>query len=117
MRARTRITTLIGAALAAAALSAPAGAETAAPGATGASSGTLETYALPGLGYDSLTLNDGCHTFDGPRMVSFIDSEPIAVYAFYTGPDCTGSTLGSGRDDTQWIPPLQGARSVRVDFE
>ncbi|MDA0566630.1 hypothetical protein LG943_20280 [Streptomonospora sp. S1-112] len=126
MRARTRITTLIGAALTAAALTAPAPAaaqptepaQGAAPTeSAGASSGTLETYALPGLGYESFNLADGCHTFDAPRIISFSDAEPIAVYAFYSGADCTGNPLGSGRDDTQWIPPLQGARSVRIDFE
>ncbi|WP_067970599.1 hypothetical protein [Nocardiopsis trehalosi] len=106
---RNRIPALLGGVLAAA-LTAPA------PAHAESGSGTLEVYSAPGVGYESLRLTDGCHTLT-PRIVSFADAEPIASYTFYSGPDCTGAALGTGRDDTQWIPPLHGVRSVAIRFE
>ncbi|MFC4562790.1 hypothetical protein ACFO4E_13065 [Nocardiopsis mangrovi] len=105
---RTRLTALLGTALAVAATTAPAPAH--------AASGSLEMYSVPGLDYQLLEVDDGCHDFD-PRMIAFADADPIAGYVFYRGPGCTGGQAGSGRDDTQWIPPLQGVRSVDIRFD
>ncbi|QBI52267.1 hypothetical protein [Streptomonospora litoralis] len=118
----TRILTTAGAALAAAALTGPApvaaqpAAQPAAPGGDG-TTGRLEVYAGPGIGYRELRVGDGCHDFDSTRSITFADAEPMATYAFYTGPDCTGRVVGTGRDDSQWMPPLNGVRSVHIDFE
>ncbi|MFC3998528.1 hypothetical protein ACFOVU_21565 [Nocardiopsis sediminis] len=105
---RTRLTALLGAALAVAATTAPAPAH--------AGSGSLEMYSVPGVDYEILEVGDGCHDF-GPRMIAFADADPIATYVFYSGKGCTGSQVGSGRDDTQWIPALQGVRSVDIRFD
>ncbi|GAB3485708.1 hypothetical protein [Nocardiopsis coralliicola] len=108
MRAR-RTAVLIGTALLAAApLAGPAPAAAAA-------SGTLTLYAGPGIGMEELQVTDGCRTF-AARAVNYTDLDPIGDYWFFSGPDCTGTVLGGGRDETQWIPPLLGARSVLVDF-
>ncbi|WP_017592023.1 hypothetical protein [Nocardiopsis potens] len=88
-----------------------------AAGAATAGSGTLELYAAPGLGHTVLEVEDGCHTFAAPRPVGYADADPIADYALYSGPDCTGVALGAGRDATQWIPPLLTVHSVRIDFD
>ncbi|MUL44032.1 hypothetical protein FZ103_23180 [Streptomonospora sp. PA3] len=114
----TRILTLAGAALAAAALAAPApaAAQPAAPE-QGADSGRLEVYAAPGIGYKELRVPDGCHDYDRDRTITFADADPIATYRFYSGPGCTGRAVGVGRDDSQWMPPLDSVESVRIDFE
>ncbi len=78
-------------------------------------SGVLELYSAPGLGHTVLQ-GGGCHTFPDKRMVTFADSEPAADYVFHPGPGCTGVPVDSGRDDSQWIPPLYGVRSVDVRF-
>ncbi|GAA1764065.1 MULTISPECIES: hypothetical protein [Streptomonospora] len=115
---RTRILALAGAALTAAALASPApAAARPAAQATGEDAGRLEVYAAPGLGYKELRVPDGCHDYDSTRRVSFADAEPIATYRFYSGPGCTGHVVGAGRDDSQWMPALDGVRSVRIDFE
>ncbi|MDA2805872.1 hypothetical protein [Nocardiopsis suaedae] len=88
---------------------------TAAPAAADGGTGALELYSAPGLGH-TLLEGGGCHTLPDKRMVSFADAEPAADYVFYPGPDCTGVPLDSGRDDSQWIPPLYGVRSVDVRF-
>ncbi|MDT0304181.1 hypothetical protein [Streptomonospora wellingtoniae] len=59
----------------------------------------------------------GCHDYESSRRVSFADAEPIATYRFYSGPGCTGGVGGACRDDSQWMPALNGVRSVRIDFE
>ncbi|WP_460998993.1 hypothetical protein [Streptomonospora sediminis] len=110
----TRTSALAGTALAVLAVL-TAGAPPAA--AAGGGSGTLETYAGPGIGYRQLQVADGCHNYERPRTVGFADADPIATYYFYAGRDCTGAALGTGRDDTQWIPPLNGVNSVHIDFE
>ncbi|TQN27655.1 hypothetical protein FHX37_4379 [Haloactinospora alba] len=104
---RLRVPAVLSAAAAAAFLAAPP-----AHGQTG----SLEMYSGPGINYQVLDVGDGCHTFDR-RMVGFADSDPVADYMFYSGPDCTGAPLGSGRDDSQWIPPLDGVRSVHLQFD
>ncbi|WP_017538678.1 MULTISPECIES: hypothetical protein [Nocardiopsis] len=88
---------------------------TAAPAAADGGPGTLDLYSGPGLGHTTLE-GGGCHTFPDKRMVNLADSEPAADYVFHPGPDCTGTPVGSGRDDSQWIPPLWGVRSVDVRF-
>ncbi|MFC7326462.1 hypothetical protein [Marinactinospora rubrisoli] len=106
MRSRTT-TSLAGAALALAALFTTAPAD--------AATKQMELYSAPGLNYHVLE-GDGCHNFS-ERLISYADSTPVATYRFYSGRDCTGMVLGSGRDATQWIPPLQRVRSVEVAFE
>lgn len=114
----TRILALACAAVAAAALAspAPAAAQPTAK-APGADAGRLEVYAAPGVGYHEMRVADGCHTYERSRSITFADAEPIATYRFYSGPDCTGHVVGAGRDDSQWMPALDGVESVRIDFD
>ncbi|GAA4906342.1 MULTISPECIES: hypothetical protein [Nocardiopsidaceae] len=113
-----RALALVGAALAAAALASPAPASAQpATAPAEADAGSLEIYAAPGVGYHEMHVPDGCHTYERSRTITFADAEPIATYYFYSGPDCTGNVVGAGRDDTQWMPALDGVESVRIDFE